>query len=407
MLLVETHIIKHSHSLFKECDNICFLSKNLYNVALYAVKQRYELDKTYLNYHAINKIFVETNNPDYRKLPAKVSQQVLMLLNTNYKSYFKALKSYQKTPNIFKACPKPPMFKHKTNGRNIVIWTYQDISRLQFIKTKFLKLHRTEIKFNTLIKDFSTIKQVRIIPLSNKAYKIEVVYFKQEEPLKIDNKSYCGIDIGLNNLFAVTFNKSVNQNVLISGKPLKSINQYYNKQRAKISSELETKNKQKFSNKLNKLTTKRNNKIQDYVHKSTKILVDRLKQNNVTKVVIGKNDNWKDEINIGKKNNQSFVSIPHAKAIAILKYKLEFIGITVILREESYTSKCSLLDLEDVKKHETYQGSRVKRGLFKSKNGYKINADINGGGNILRKEIPNAFANGIEGVVVHPKKLFV
>ena len=143
------------------------------------------------------------------------------------------------------------------------------------------------------------------------------------------------------------------------------------------------------------------------MHKSTKILVDKLKQNNVSKVIIGKNDGWKDEINIGSKNNQNFVSLPHAKAIDVLKYKLELNGIQVTVREESYTSKCSLIDLEPIKKQNEYLGKRIKRGLFKSKNNTLLNADINGAGNILRKEIPTAFDNGIEGFVVNPKMLFV
>lgn len=407
MLLVETHLIKDSHSLYKECDNLCFLSKNLYNASLYAIKQRYELDGQYLNYHSLNKLFVENDNPDYRKLPAKISQQIMMVLDRNYKSYFKALKAYSKTPAKFKGQPKPPMFKHKTKGRNIIIYTNQAISSLEFKKNGLIKLSGTGIKFNTKIVDYKSIQQVRIIPLRNNSYKIEVVYEKTELPLKEDSGSYCGIDVGLNNLFAVAFNNKSNQNILINGRPLKSINQYYNKKRAKIQSELEIKNKKKNSKKLNKLTQKRNNKINDYVHKSTKILVEKLKQNNVSKVVIGKNDNWKDEINIGSKNNQNFVSLPHAKAIDVLKYKLELNGIQVIVREESYTSKCSIVDLEPIKKQEEYLGKRIKRGLFQTKDKLIINADINGAGNILRKEIPIAYADGIEGLVVNPKMLFI
>ncbi len=185
---------------------------------------------------------------------------------------------------------------------------------------------------------------------------------------------------------------------------------------AKIKSELEKCNKKKNSNRLSKLTVKRNNKIKDYVHKCTYGLVERLKQDNVCKVVIGKNDQWKTDINIGKRNNQNFVSIPHAQAIQILKYKLELSGIEVILREESYTSKCSALDLEKISKHEVYLGSRIKRGLFRSSKGLEYNADINGAANIMRKEIPIAFdmacrvsgenrADGIEGLVVNPIKL--
>lgn len=407
MLLVETHMINSSHSLHNECDSLCFLSKNLYNASLYQIKQQYELDKTYVNYNALNRLFIDSNNPDYRALPAKISQQIMMLLDKNYKSYFKALKSYKKSPLKFKSIPQPPRFKHKTKGRNIIIYTNQAISKLEFKRTSHIKLSGTDIIFNTKITDFNSIQQIRVIPMKNNSYKIEVVYDKKELPQIQDNGIYCGIDVGLNNLFAVTFNDKIKQNLLINGRPLKAINQYYNKKRAKLKSELEIKNKKKTSKKLNKLTNKRNNKINDYVHKSTKILVDKLKQNNVSKVIIGKNDGWKNEINIGKKNNQNFVSLPHAKAINVLKYKLELLGIEVILREESYTSKTSCIDLESIKKKDKYVGTRIKRGLFKSKRGLLINADINGAGNILRKEFPTAFVNGIEGFVVNPKMLLI
>jgi IS605 OrfB family transposase len=249
-----------------------------------------------------------------------------------------------------------------------------------------------------------------------------VIYHKAEAAPVVDNGRHCGIDVGLNNLFAVAFN-SGEEPLLVNGRPLKSINQLYNKKRAQMQSELnfyvnkEGERKQrKHSKRLDRLTTKRNNKINDYVHKCTHKLVNTLKQSNVSKVIIGKNDGWKDEIRIGKKNNQNFVSLPHARIIEVLKYKLEFVGIEVILREESYTSKASLLNLDRIPTHRhkvpeggfVFSGYREHRGLYKIK-GQKtrINADINGAGNILRKEIPNAFANGIEGLVVSPRMLLV
>jgi len=412
MLLVETHIIKSSHKLFSECDRLCFLSKNLYNASIYNIKQQYDKDKSFLGYHQLSKIFSIEDNPDYRALPAKVSHQVMMLVERNFKSYFKSIKSYQKSPEKFKGAPKPPSYKHKINGRSVVLYTSQALSRIEFKKNHLIKLSGTNIKFNTKIDDFDSIQQVRIVPLRNKALKIEVVYERKENVRVVDNGIYCGIDVGLNNLFAAAFNDQSKKSILVSGRPLKSINQYYNRKRAEIQSKLghykDKKGEQRqlnTSKKLNKLTVKRNNKISDYMHKSTSKLANELKQSNVCKVVIGKNDGWKDEINIGKKNNQNFVSLPHARAIDMLKYKLQLAGIEVILREESYTSKCSLIDLESVKKQEAYVGKRVKRGLFQSKDKVLINADINGAGNILRKEISNAFANGIEGLVVSPRVL--
>ena len=141
------------------------------------------------------------------------------------------------------------------------------------------------------------------------------------------------------------------------------------------------------------------------MHKASRKVVNELKQANVSKFVIGLNKQFKTEINIGSKNNQNFVSIPHSQFINMLTYKCKLEGIDVIVREESYTSKCSFLDNENVRKHNKYMGKRVKRGMFVSAKGLKINADVNAAANILRKEIPDAFAKGIEGVLVHPRKL--
>lgn len=402
MKLVESHIINNNHTFYKECDKLCFLSKNLYNAALYKIKQQYKIDGKYLNYYQLSKTLCKENQLDFRALPSKISNQTLMLLDENYKSFFKLLKIQKK----LNGNPQSPKFKHKINGRYIVIYHAQALSKMEYKRTGLIKLSGTDIKINSNI-DFKNICQVRIVPMSNKQYKIEIIYNKQELPQIIDNNNYCGIDVGLNNLFTVAFNNSTNKNLIINGRPLKSINQYYNKKHAKIKSELVIKNKKQISNKLCRLTNKRNNKIKDYVHKSTSLLVRELKHNNISRVVIGKNDGWKDEINIGKKNNQNFVSIPHAQAIDILKYKLKLQGIVVTIREESYTSKCSVLDNENICKHEIYSGKRIKRGLFQSLDGTLINADVNGAANILRKEIPTAYANGIEGLVVNPVKLIV
>ena len=122
-------------------------------------------------------------------------------------------------------------------------------------------------------------------------------------------------------------------------------------------------------------------------------------------LIIGKNDGWKQAIGLGKRTNQNFVFVPHARFIAMLRYKAELVGIQVMVSEESYTSKCSFLDLELVGKHEVYAGRRVKRGLYRASDGRRLNADVNGAFNILRKVVPDAFGNGIEGVVVHPVRI--
>ena len=191
--------------------------------------------------------------------------------------------------------------------------------------------------------------------------------------------------------------------IIINGRVLKSMNQYFNKKKAKLQSYIGDKG---TSNKIISLTNKRNRKISDYLHKTSKYVIEMCLLNKIGKIIIGKNKQWKQEINIGSKNNQSFVAIPHAKLIEMIRYKAKMYQIEVIITEESYTSKCSFIDNESIAKHEIYLGKRINRGLFKSSNGLKINADVNGSLNIARKVIPNFNINsiekGIQGIVVSP-----
>ena len=202
------------------------------------------------------------------------------------------------------------------------------------------------------------------------------------------NDNYLSIDLGLNNLMTCYDTKN-NKSFIVNGKPAKSINQYYNKKKITLQNNL-IKNHNKYtSNRLNNLTLKRNNKISDYLHKSSRFIVNYCVENQISNIIVGYNKEWKQEINIGKKNNQNFVQIPHKNLINMLEYKSKLEGINFIQNEESYTSKCSALDLESLNKHDNYMGKRVKRGLFVSSNGIKINADLNGALNILRKVVPD------------------
>ena len=398
MKLVSRIQVSKSHPYFKECDRICFLSKNLYNQALYRIKKYHLETNNYLNFFDITKILNRENQVDFRAMQSSISQQTLILLDKSYKSFFNAFKDYKINPKKYKGIPKSPNFKHKTKGRFVATFTINAISN-KSLKKGLLKL--AGINF-TIPNTFDKVNQVRIVPKNKDSYCIEIIYEKQEKPL-IVNENYAGIDIGLNNLSAIVTNSC--KSFLVNGRPLKSINQYYNKKLAEFKSKLPKINKSKqksTSNKISKLTNKRNNKIKDYLHKASKKVVETLKQNNISKVVIGKNKQWKTSINIGGKNNQNFVSIPHANYINMITYKAKLEGIEVLIREESYTSICSFLDNETVRKHTKYKGKRIKRGLFKTATGLLWNADENAAANILKKEIPNAFANGIEGLLVSP-----
>ena len=393
MLLTERHFIKKSNSLYAELDKMCFLSKNLYNQALYRIRQHYFNTKEYLNYYSNVKQLTKEKRSDYIALPAKVAQWVVKQVDQNFRSFFASLKSKKVNHKV-----SIPKYLEK-NSRYMLTFTNQAIS-VKELKLGYLKLSGCSSRIKLIHTD---VRHVRVIP-RNRLFVVEVIYNIDEKRCS-NNGNYVGIDIGLNNLATVGGNKI--KPVLINGRPLKSTNQFYNKELARLKSRQDTcKNKNVNSSKIRKLTQKRNNKIKDYLHKASRKLVNHLVSNSVSKIVIGHNKNWKQDINLGKSNNQKFVQIPFNMFIHMVTYKAQLEGIEVIVREESYTSKCSFLDNEEICKHETYKGKRIKRGIFRSYDGRLINADLNGALNILRKEIPNVFNEyGIE-VCSMPVNLF-
>jgi IS605 OrfB family transposase len=211
-------------------------------------------------------------------------------------------------------------------------------------------------------------------------------------------------DLGVATLLALTSNKPGFVPLLVNGRPLKAINQRFNQQRADLQSRLPL---ERFtSRQLDTIIDNRNRRIKTELHRCSRLIIDHLVEAGIGTLVLGKNDGWKQSVNLGKKTNQNFVQIPHAQFIQMLTYKAQWVGIQVIVSEESYTSKCSFLDLEPVAKHDVYLGKRVKRGLFRANNGRFINADVNGSYNILRKVVPNAFVDGIAAAVVQPVRVY-
>ena len=370
MILTERHIIKKTNSLYKELDMLCFLSKNLYNSALYTVRQVYFDNKKYINWININNQFIKDKQTDYYALPCKVSQQTLKMVDQNMKSFFNALKAKNSKPKL-------PKYLDKTKGRFVVTYTNQAISKTE-LKKGYIVLSKTNIRIKTKIHD---VQQVRIVPQNN-VIVVEVLYKADCKSNISDIRKYCGVDFGLDNLMSCGFSDV--RPMLINGRPLKSINWHYNKKKAELQSLLKNKY---TSNMLTNLTIKRNNKISNYLHKSSRLFINYLVSNDITDVVIGYNKEWKQGINIGRVNNQNFVNIPYYKLLNMLTYKCELLGIRVHITEESYTSKCSFLDNEEICKHDEYKGKRIKRGLYKSSDGRLINADINGALNILKKVI--------------------
>ena len=380
MILTERHIIKQSNSLYNELDNLCFLSKNLYNSALYTVRQFYFTNKKYFNWIKINNQFVSEKQQDYYALPCKVSQQTLKMVDQNMKSFFNAIKAKNSKPKL-------PKYLDKIKGRFVVTYTNQAISK-KALQNGYIELSKTNIKLKTNVKN---VKQVRIVPRNNFIV-VEILYEVRSKLHNNSKETYCGIDFGLNNLITCSFQND--SPLIMNGKPLKSINWHYNKEKSRLQSLLD--NGKKTSKKIQNITLKRNNRINDYLHKTTKIFVNYLVSKKINNVVIGYNKEWKQGINIGRVNNQNFVQIPYYKLLNMLTYKCEIEGISVIVTEERYTSKCSFLDDEDICKHEEYVGKRIKRGLYKASDGRLINADVNGALNILKKVIGKFEYNSIK-----------
>jgi putative transposase len=395
LIRTERHIVAND----KYIDNLCFLSKNLYNYVNYLIRQEFIQMGSLPKMNELLHRLAKENQTDYRALPAPTSQQIIRVLYRNWWNFFAANKSYKTNPNKFNGRPKLPGYKDKVKGRNLVIFTNQQC-RLRggyILFPEVLKLKNLK----TLV---SSLQQVRIIPQSS-CYIIEIVYKKEREKYyELNKENYLGIDLGVNNLAALVTNQELAP-LLVNGRIIKSMNQYYNKRKAKLQSKL--KKNQFISKRIQRLTLKRNNKICDYLHKTSKFIINYCIKNNIGNIVIGKNNDWKQNINLGRINNQKFVNIPFNKLIYMIQYKAEESGISVIIQEESYTSKCDALALEFIEKHENYLGSRIKRGLFQSSVNKLINADVNGALNILRKVIGDNFIKNLtnRGFVNNPVRI--
>ena len=396
---VERHIIKPNHKHYNLLNEFCYKSKNLYNYANYIIRQEFIKNGNWIRYNNLDKILKqEGNNFDYKNMPlASCSQQCLKLLDKNWKSFFQSIKDYNQNPSKYLGRPKLPKYKPK-NGRNILILTSQNC-----------KIQKGIVKFPKTFKGFylktkvNKLQQVRIIP-KDRSLVVEIVYKINDIVPMLDNNKYISIDLGLDNFVTVVNNCGLKPFV-INGKGLKSINQYYNKQVSYYKSISKRMNGLDYTNRISKITNKRNNKVDDFIHKASRYIVDYCRDNKINTIIIGNNKNWKQNSKMSKVVNQNFISIPYYKFIEKVKYKAEEIGINIIITEESYTSGTSFLDNELPIKENYNKNRRIHRGLFISNNNVRINADVNGAYQIMKKVFPKAFSNGIEGVGLHPFKV--
>jgi putative transposase len=409
MQLVEQHVIERNDPRFALIDETAFQSKNLYNAALYMVRQAFIREGKYLNYCTMDRLM--QHHEAYQALPRKVSQWVLKGLHHNWLSFFEALKAYKEDLSKFTGRPKLPKYKHKTEGRNLLVYTVQAISKPELAKG-VVKPSRLAITVKT---KQQRIKQVRIVPRRG-FYVVEVVYEREPIQAQVDPALCVGIDLGVTNVAAIASNRVGFVPRLVNGRPLKACNQWYNKRIKDLKKLLPKEDRERVTRHMQRITTKRNRQIDHYLHTASRRIIDFLVEEGVGTVIIGLNPLWKQEVDLGKRTNQNFVSIPHSRFIDMLTYKATLVGIQVEVREESYTSKASFLDLDPIPDYKPddqevhlFSGKRIGRRnrLYRAKDGKIISADVNGAYNILRKSRPNAFAEGIAGYVVHPVRLVV
>ena len=390
MILSEQHIFTRGSKAFNELERLCRNANNLYNATMYCVRQKF-FAGTVLTYEAVNKIFIQDKQVDYYSLPTKISQQIQRIVSCAWKSYFAAVKDYKKNSSKYLGKPRIPRYREK-GGLYVVPFTRQSIAfKTRTVPNGFLRLSGTSVLIKTEQKE---IQAARLVPQDRNHIKVEILY-EVECPEIRSNGRIASIDLGVNNLATIVYPNSRTE--IINGRPLKSINQYYNKKLAQARSKNAKREYQ--TRREVSLISKRRNKINDYLHKASRYIVNQLVSNDVTELVIGYNAGWKQDIKMGrqghsrKEGNQRFHYIPFYKFINMLVYKCALSGIAVTTNEESYTSKCSFLDNEKVCKHVEYKGKRVRRGLFRASDGRLINADVNGALNILKKYVEKVVRN--------------
>jgi putative transposase len=379
---------------------MCFKSKNLYNYANYIVRQEFINNHKIIFSFDLNKT-IKHDDP-FMALPAKTSQMIIIRLGKNWKAYFMAIKDWSVNRHKYTSKPKLPKYKDR-DGRFV---TFFDKIQGSFRKGKYYFPEKNKEKLDTYIKTNITrnvLHQVRIVPYGN-CYKIEFVYEKEVSDKTEFNNNYLAIDLGINNLATLTNNIGL-QPIVINGKILKSINNYYNKLLSKAESYVG----KGTSNRIKRIAAKRQNIVDNFMHKTSRYIINYCLENKIDNIVIGRNSDWQRHSNIGTKNNQAFVQIPFESLIDKVIYKAEEAGITTRIISEQYTSKASFIDNDIIPdKFDKYEfsGKRIMRGLYKTKNNILINADVNGSYNILRKCNPEfVYNDGIKGISLYPIRL--
>ena len=390
MYLTLKQQVKHlSKKEFRNLKYLCHIAKNLKNQAIYNVRQHYFNNKKYLSYNENYKML--KNSENYKKLNSNMAQQILKEVDESFKSFFALLKLAKN--GQYNGKIKLPNYLDKDGFTTLVIGfvRLKDDMLIVPYSNSFKKTHQeVKVKLPSVLKD-KKIKEIRIIPKQHSRYfEIQYTYEVEEVQRELNKENVLGIDLGIDNLCTCVTNTGAS--FIIDGRKLKSINQYYNKINAKLQS---IKDKQKIERttlRQKRITRKRNNRINDYLSKAARTIVNYCLNNDIGKLVLGYNEDFQRNSNIGSINNQNFVNIPYGKLRDKLIYLCKLYGIEFKLQEESYTSKASFFDGDEIPIYDKenlqeyiFSGKRIKRGLYQTSTGKLINADCNGALNILRK----------------------
>jgi putative transposase len=412
MYLTQKNQIRNlNQAEFQALRELCRLSKNLYNVGLYTVRQYYFQEHKHLRYESAYHLCKDNEN--YRLLNTDIAQQTLKVVDRTFNSFYgliSAVKagSYQQTVRLPHYLPKDgyfvliiPRIKVKDGRFNVPM---SNAFKKQF--------GAVALPFPERL-DLGAVKEVRIHPKYDARF-FEVEFVSKVEPAPVETiaDSAISIDFGLDNL--ATCVDTNGASFIVDGRKLKSINQWFNKENARLQSIKDKQKIERLTERQARLFVNRNNQVRDYLNKAAKLIVDHCITNKIGKVIVGFNLGMKQDINIGSRNNQNFVQIPFYSLRGKLKALCERYGLTYQEQEESYTSKASALDGDDLPtynadKPATYQfsGKRVKRGLYRSQDGHLVNADCNGAANIGRKSKQNGFTGLSRGCLAQPLRVKV
>ena len=383
------HLTKEEYNILRE---LCRTAKNLTNQAIYNVRQHYLQEKQYLryesNYHELK------NSDNYKLLNSNMAQQTLKNVDQMFKSFFALIKLAKQGKYNFRHI-KLPKYLPKNGYANLIIGMINikdDMILTIPYSNTFKKKYETkvQIKVPKVLED-KKIKEIQIIPKFNaRFFEIQYTYEIQEENIQLNTNNALAIDLGVNNLCTCITNTG--KSFIVDGRKLKSINQFFNKQNAKLQSIKDKQNIKRQTKQQYLISRKRKNRVDDYINKTCRYIINYCIVNDIGALVIGYNQSFQNKTNLGRKNNQIFTQLPFGKIREKLEYLCKRYNINYILQEESYTSKASFFDNDELPIYnmdnpQTYEfsGKRVKRGLYQTKDGYRFNADCNGALNILRK----------------------